>query len=70
MRGRHEHGAASEASFRPRVVVRGLSEPVHVTAPRSEPGRLYVVEQGGVIRVVERGKLRATPFLDISSQVT
>ena len=50
--------------------MRGLSEPVHVTAPRSEPGRLYVVEQGGVIRVVDRGKLRATPFLDIRSKVT
>jgi glucose/arabinose dehydrogenase len=43
---------------------------VHVTAPRSEPGRLYVVGQGGVIRVVDRGRLRATPFLDIHSKVT
>ena len=59
-----------QASFRPRVVVRSVSEPVHVTAPRSEPGRLYVVEQGGVIRVVDRGRLRATPFLDIRSKVT
>jgi glucose/arabinose dehydrogenase len=61
--------ARGEASFRPRIVVRNLSEPVHVTAPRSEPGRLYVVEQRGVIRVIDRGKLRATPFLNISSQV-
>jgi glucose/arabinose dehydrogenase len=60
----------TQASFRPRVVVRGVSEPVHVTAPRSEPGRLYVVGQNGVIRVVERGRLRATPFLDIASKVT
>ena len=43
---------------------------MHVTAPRNEPGRLYIVGQGGVIRVVERGKLRRTPFLDISSRVT
>jgi glucose/arabinose dehydrogenase len=64
------NAGADQASFRPRIVVRSLSEPVHVTAPRSEPGRLYVVEQGGVIRVIDRGKLRATPFLDIHSQVT
>jgi glucose/arabinose dehydrogenase len=58
-----------QVQFRPRVVTRGVSEPVHVTAPRSEPRRLYVVGQGGVIRVVDRGRLRAAPFLDISSQV-
>ncbi|MBA2384652.1 MAG: PQQ-dependent sugar dehydrogenase [Actinobacteria bacterium] len=58
-----------QAAFRPRAVVRGVSEPVHVTAPRSEPRRLYVVGQGGVIRVVDRGRLRATPFLNITSQV-
>jgi len=61
----------SQAAFRPRVVVRELPlEPVHVTAPRSEPGRLYIVGQGGVIRVVDRGKLRAAPFLDIHTKVT
>ena len=32
------------------TVVRGLSSPVYVAAPPSEPGRLYVVEQGGTIR--------------------
>jgi glucose/arabinose dehydrogenase len=53
----------------PRVVVRGLASPTHVTAPRSEPGRLYVVEQPGRIRVVVNGKLRARPFLDITRLV-
>ena len=45
-------------------VVGGLSAPVHVAAPRSEPGRLYVVEQAGRVRVVERGRVVRT-FLDI-----
>ncbi len=30
-----------------------------------EPGRIYVVEQGGLVRVLERGRLRAAPFLDV-----
>ena len=42
----------------------GLDSPVYVDAPRSEPGRLYVVEQAGRIRVSSSGK-RARPFLDI-----
>lgn len=45
-------------------VVDGLSAPIHVAAPRSEPGRLYVVEQAGRVRVVERGRVVRT-FLDI-----
>jgi len=53
----------------PRVVVRGLAQPVGLAAPRNEPGRLYVVEQAGTIRVVDRGKRRAIPFLDIRKLV-
>ena len=47
----------------------GFDSPVYVTAPSSEPGKLYVVEQPGVIRVLVNGKLRAQPFLDIRSLV-
>jgi glucose/arabinose dehydrogenase len=48
----------------------GFDSPVYVTATRSEPRNLYVVEQPGVIRVLENGKLRPQPFLDIRSRVT
>ena len=50
-------------------VASGLEAPTYVTAPRSEPGRLYVVEQIGRIRVLDNGRLRAQPFLDIRSRV-
>lgn len=50
-------------------VASGFSDPVYVTAPKSEPGRLYVVEQAGRIRVLENGRKRTTPFLDIRARV-
>ncbi|MDQ4030642.1 MAG: PQQ-dependent sugar dehydrogenase [Actinomycetota bacterium] len=50
-------------------VVSGLDSPLHVAATRSEPNRLYVVEQGGRIRIVENGRLRDEPFLDIDDRV-
>ena len=39
------------------------------TAPVNEATRLYVVEQGGLIRVLENGAVRAQPFLDLRSKV-
>jgi glucose/arabinose dehydrogenase len=46
-----------------------VSAPLHVAAPRSQPGRVYVVEQDGRIRVLVNGRLRAAPFLDIRGLV-
>ncbi len=48
-------------------VASGFDRPVYVAAAPGEPGRLYVVEQEGVIRVVERGRARV--FLDIRDRV-
>ena len=50
-------------------VAGGFSYPVYVTAPASEPGRLYVVEQAGRVMVVQNGRRLAKPFLDIRSRV-
>lgn len=60
-------GAAQTLRLVP--VVSGLRAPVYVTAPRTEPGRLYAVEQAGVIRVVSRGRVLPRPFLDIRGRV-
>jgi glucose/arabinose dehydrogenase len=47
-----------------------FDSPVFVTSPPGDTRRLFVVEQGGRVRVMVGGRLRATPFLDIRSQVT
>jgi glucose/arabinose dehydrogenase len=58
------------ATFTPRQLASGFSEPVFVTGAKGEPGRLYVVEQDGRILVLQNGKRRATPLLDIRRLVT
>jgi glucose/arabinose dehydrogenase len=58
------------SQFKPRAVASGFDLPVYVTAAKGENGRLYVVEQGGKIQVLDGGKRRSTPLLDISNLVT
>jgi glucose/arabinose dehydrogenase len=47
-----------------------FSSPVYVTAPRGDRHRIFVVEQGGTIRIVRDGKKLAKPFLDISGRIS
>lgn len=63
-------GSAS-AALTTETIATGFSSPVHVTSPPGETARLFVVEQGGVIRIIDRSdnSILATPFLDISGTV-
>ena len=49
--------------------VSGLTSPVDLQPSRDGTGRLFVVEQGGIIRVIKAGKLLATPFLNLTNIV-
>ncbi len=62
-------GSGDQSKLRLEVVASGLDSPTYAGATRSEPGRLYIVEQPGVIRVLVNGTLRAQPFLDIHNLV-
>ncbi len=50
-------------------VVTGLADPLYLIHAGDRSGRLFVVEQGGVIRIIRDGRLLPTPFLDIRSRV-
>jgi glucose/arabinose dehydrogenase len=52
------------------VVASLLDAPVDVTTAGDGSGRIFVVEQGGDIRIVAGGKLTPTPFLDIASRLS
>jgi glucose/arabinose dehydrogenase len=50
--------------------VSGLTAPLGLEAPNDGTGRLFVVEQGGTIRIIQQnGTLLPTAFLDITSNV-
>ncbi|MEP7039518.1 MAG: PQQ-dependent sugar dehydrogenase, partial [Acidobacteriota bacterium] len=48
----------------------GLSSPVFLTNAKDGTNRIFVVEKGGIIKVVQPGSTTPTNFLDISSKVS
>ena len=52
-----------------RLVSSAFAGPMYVTAPAGD-SRLFVVERAGTVRIFQNGTVLATPFLDITSQVS
>jgi glucose/arabinose dehydrogenase len=65
--GAGDSGTAA-ARLHPRSIG-SFDSPLYVTAPPGDRSRVFVVEQGGTIRVVRNGRKLARPFLDISREV-
>jgi glucose/arabinose dehydrogenase len=51
------------------TVVSGLSSPVGMESAHDGTGRFFVLQQAGIIRIVQNGAVSPTPFLDISAVV-
>jgi|SRR5437868_770034 glucose/arabinose dehydrogenase len=49
--------------------VSGLQSPLDLQTPDDGSGRMFVVEQGGTIRIISAGAVVSPAFLDISSKV-
>jgi glucose/arabinose dehydrogenase len=61
--------SGGSSTFRLVQIASGLEAPTHLASTPSQPGRLYVVEQAGRIRVIEDGRVLPEAFLDIRSLV-
>jgi glucose/arabinose dehydrogenase len=52
------------------VVVNGLDTPTGLVNAGDGTGRLFIVEQGGLIRILIDGNILSTPFLDLTTKVS
>jgi glucose/arabinose dehydrogenase len=50
------------------TIATGLSSPLYITSPAADT-RLFVVEQGGQIKIIQDGATLAAPFLDVSAKI-
>jgi glucose/arabinose dehydrogenase len=67
--GAGDHTSAQAGSFRLSRVKSGLGDAIGVYHAPGQANRLYIVQQSGTIRILQRGKLVGTPFLDVSGDV-
>src|SRR2546426_740076 len=53
-------------------VASGLSEQLFATSPPTDAARLFIVQKGGQIKILDlaSGQILPTPFLDISGQIS
>jgi glucose/arabinose dehydrogenase len=58
-----------EGNIQLALVTSGVSNPVLLKSAPGDKSRLFVLEQGGTIRVIKDGALEPEPFLDIQSIV-
>ena len=51
------------------MVISGLDKPEGLDNARDGSGRLFIIEQGGLVRILKDGELLPTPFLDLTQKV-
>jgi glucose/arabinose dehydrogenase len=59
----------ASAQLRTQVVVQGLSRPVAFVPDPTSATRFFIVQQGGLIRVLQDGALLPTPLLDLTGAI-
>jgi glucose/arabinose dehydrogenase len=59
----------SGVPVRLRLVVDGLNAPLEAKVAPGEPGRLYVLSQGGAVTAVDRRTGTKTPFVDVNNRL-
>jgi glucose/arabinose dehydrogenase len=62
--------APAAAQLRTQVVAQGLSAPLAFVPDPTSTTRFFIVEQGGLIRVLDNGALLPAPLLDLRSSIS
>lgn len=52
-----------------KLISKGFTSPVGMASPKDGSNRIFVIEQGGKVKVIKNGSLLNVPFLDISKKL-
>jgi len=56
--------------FEWKIIAEGFTQPVGLASPKDNSARLFVIEQQGLIYIIQDGKVQPTPFLDLRDRVS
>ena len=62
--------AQQKAEIKLVLIASHLNSPVALEAPKDGSNRLFICEQTGKIKIIKKGKVSGTPFLDISNKLS
>ncbi len=62
--------SANAVTLTAEVVAGGFTDPIYLESPAGDTSRLFVLEQGGLIKIIKNGVVLGTPFLDITDSVS
>lgn len=65
----HEKPVNPPLKINLKLISKGLTSPVGLASPKDGSNRLFVIEQGGKIKIIKNGTLLATPFLDLRDRL-
>ena len=60
---------ASKVSVGLATIASGFTKPTYVTSAHDGLGRLFVVEQGGLVKIVLGKRVQSTPYLNLTSKI-
>ncbi len=60
--------ALAQPKIKLEKVISGINTPLAMVQPAGDP-RMFIIEQNGRVKILEGGKLKPTPFLDIRSKI-
>jgi glucose/arabinose dehydrogenase len=61
-------GLAAGPKIKLEPLVTGINTPLAMVQPAGD-SRMFIIEQNGRVKILDKGKLRPTPFLDIRSKI-
>ena len=62
--------ADATAQLRTQLIASGLSAPVALVPDPLQPSTFYIVEQGGLVKVLVNGQVQGAPFIDLRSVIS
>ncbi len=61
--------ASTASPFKLQLVAEGFTKPLYLVSAKDGTGRIFVIEQAGVVKIVRDGVVADAPFLDITDRV-